>query len=403
MVRRWFAASWLVGCGARRRHPSLPPARCCSPGRADDPADWDAQVDPSVDWTPVLSEPTWVVPSDAVPDGITVLPSNNNVSILLTDDRLFLAWRTSHNHFASVDTEMHVVSSDDGGASWVHEHTVALGTDVREPTLLLADGHVVLTFFQAGTEPLAFEPQAVWRSERCATGDWTDEIVEDDTTRVPWDLKERGGVLYRTSYTGEHYGEGVLDLHFERSDDGGRTFSPVGDDPVYQGGNSEAAFEIAQDGRLWAVTRNEDGDATGQGAMVCTAEPDQLGVWDCPDVSDPERYDSPELLRHGDDLYLIARRDLGGPFGDDEGMLPYSTRPKRTALYRIDPEARAVVWLFDLPSAGDTAFPQARRTGPHTFLVANYSSPLEMADASWLQGQTDARGTGVWLATLTFE
>ena len=58
--------------------------------------------------------------------------------------------------------------------------------------------------------------------------------------------------------------------------------------------------------------------------------------------------------------------------------------------------------IVDLPSAGDTAFPSVRRTGPHTFLVANYSSPLDQASASWLAGQTAAQGTGIYLLTLTF-
>jgi hypothetical protein len=367
---------------------------------SDDPADWDAEIDMGIEYEPVLSEPEWVIPSEALP--IETQTSNNNVSILVAGDRLFLAWRTGPTHFASTDVEMHVVSRPASGGDWVFEHTVALGTDVREPTLLAWDGRVALTFFQGGPDPSGFDPQAVWRSERCAPGDWTDERIEDDTTRVPWDLKVRDGTLYRTSYTGEHYGEGVLDLHFERSDDGGRTFASVGPDPVYRGGNSEAAFEIDPDGTLWAVTRNEDGDETGKGAMVCSASPGALGVWDCPDVSDPQRYDSPELLRHGDELYLIARRDVDGVYGEDEGMLPYSLRAKRTALYRIDRATRAVIPLFDLPGAGDTAFPQARRIGPHTFLVANYTSPLDEPDISWIEGQLNPLGTAIYLATLEF-
>lgn len=128
--------------------------------------------------------------------------------------------------------------------------------------------------------------------------------------------------------------------------------------------------------------------------------------------SDPERYDSPEMFRHGDELYLVARRDIGGPY--DQGLeLPVETarlryqaaywaRPKRTAIYRIDQESQRVVHLMDLPSAGDTAFPAIRRTGPHTFLLANYSSPFDRPDIAWSEGQGSERGTQLYLFTLSF-
>jgi hypothetical protein len=84
------------------------------------------------------------------------------------------------------------------------------------------------------------------------------------------------------------------------------------------------------------------------------------------------------LLRHGERLYLIARRDIGGPFDQKKSELSfeeqrsqyladYSLRPKRSALYRIDTEAQRVVHLADLPSAGDTAFPAVRRLSAHRF------------------------------------
>lgn len=371
---------------------------------SDDPADWD--VDPGVTWEPVVGEPRFVVPSDELPAGLAQ-PANNNVSLLVADGAWFLAWRTAPTHFASPDTELHVVSSRDQGESWVHEHTVALGTDVREPSLFLTgadQGRVALTFFQGGTEPAAFEPGAVWRSERCVAGSWTDEVIEDDTTRVPWDVKTRGGELLRTSYTGEHYQrDAVLELHLERSPDGGRTWEDRGAEVLYEGGSSEAAFELLADGSLVAVTRNEDGDDTGAGAMVCTAPASDLSAWDCPTASDPQRYDSPELLRHGDDVYLLARRDPDGVFGLDGSLLPYSTRRKTSALYQVEPSTREVGWLRDVPGVGDTAFPQARRTGPHSFLVANYTSPLDEPDVSWLEGQTSERGTALYLLELTFE
>lgn len=362
---------------------------------SDDPDDWT----PTGGTTPVVSDPTFIIPGDGLP----VVPdvSNNNVALLLAGGRTFVAWRTAPTHFASTDTVMHVVSSATGGPPWTDEADFALGTDVREPAFLLVDGVLSLSFFEAGSDPLAFEPQAVWRAQRCRAGDWrAAEISEGE--EVVWDVKVRDGVAFRTTYSGDHYGDGVLDVHFERSDDAGVSWAPVGTDPVSTGGDSEVAFELGADHSLWAVTRNEDGDATGFGSKVCHAPAEDWSAWTCSDPSDPERHDSPELLRHGDQLYLLARRDVGGPFGPDGDLLAYSSRPKRSALYQLDTATQSVVWLQDIPGVGDTAFVSARRVDADSWLFANYTSPLDDPDISWLEGQTSSRGTQIYLATLSF-
>ena len=181
---------------------------------------------------------------------------------------------------------------------------------------------------------------------------------------------------------------------------------------VYRGGVSEASFEFDASGRLWAVTRNEDGDASGFGSHVVTAPPERPGAWEFPARSHPERYDSPRLFRHGSTLYLLARRDLGPTtIGSRWARVPqlfrklfiwqtYWLRPKRTALYRLDTGARRVVPLLDLPSAGDTAFPSVARLGPHEYLVANYTSALTSGDESWLAGQVD--DTKIYFVLLRF-
>lgn len=379
---------------------------------SDDPAAWD--VDTSVAYGPELSEPRFVVPSDALP--VLTNAANNNVAIELFDGRLFLAWRTAPTHFASADTELHVMSSTDNGASFTHEHSVALGSDVREPNLFVLADTLWLTFFQAGTDPYAFEPMAQWRTHRRADGTWADIEEWGNDGEVPWDVKVRDGRGLMTSYSGTHYQSGPSEVrvHF-RGSANGESFTDVDRDrpDVYLGGASEAAFEIDDDGGLWAVLRNEDGDASGFGSLVCHAPAERLAAWECPPASDPERYDSPKMLRHGDDVYLLARRDVGGPFdqGRDDLSLEdqrtqyaaaYWNRPKRTALYRIDEAERRVVFLLDLPSAGDTAFPSVRRTGADTFLIANYTSPLDDPDRTWLEGQGALDGTAIYLITLTF-
>jgi hypothetical protein len=343
------------------------------------------------------------------------MASNNNVSIHLFGERLYLGWRTAPTHFASTETQMHLVSSPDLGLSWTHEATFSLGKDLREPLLFSVGGVLHFSFFEGGDDALAFEPSRPWRS-RLEGGAWTDLEAWGEEGEVPWEVMPHGGSLYLTTYLGPHYdlgSPGEIDVRLFSSPDG-QDWSAVGSEAsVYHGGASEAAIGFDEDGMLWAVLRNEDGDGTGFGTLLCSAEPGEYGAWDCPEQSDPERYDSPRIFSYGGELYLLGRRDIGGPYGGADSSLSfseqqiqnlgaYSSRPKRTALYRIDRQDRTIVHLLDLPSSGDTSFPSVVQLDEHRFLVANYSSPLDDLDRSWLEGQVSEEGTGIYLIELEF-
>jgi hypothetical protein len=364
-------------------------------------------------YRPVLSDPIWVVPSARLPS-VAVDVSNNNLSVALHDDRLYLAWRTAPSHFASARARLQVISSPDMGQSWVKETEIALGRDLREPFLLSIGGRLRLYFAELGANPLAFEPGALWRTEREAPGRWAAPVKWGEPGEMAWDFKVRRGRAWVTSYGGKHYRvtPGQIAARFRSSSDG-VNWTDVGraNVPVYRGGVSEISFEFEPSGRLWAVTRNEDGDGSGFGSHVVTAPPEAPGAWQFPARSAPERYDSPRLFRHGRDLYLVARRDLGPPIGTRWERVPdlfrklfiwqtYWLRPKRTTLYRLDTEARRIVPLLDLPSAGDTAFPSVARLGPDDFLIANYTSDLSQADETWLSGQL--RPTKIYFVLLRF-
>lgn len=396
----------LCGCEGETSAPLSP---------SDDPFDY--QINTAVAYELKLSPHRWVIPAPNLPALAAPMDANNNLDIILHQGRLFLAWRTAETHFASPNTKMVVISSADMGTTWTFEHKIALGADVREPRFLAARGRLLLHFFEAGSTPLSFSPKNMWRIERTGPGVWTGKVAVGKPKEVPWNIKWRRAQGYMTSYHGLHYdfdGPGEMDVLWRASDDG-LTWWPVNPNKlaVYHGGVSETAFELDEEGGLWAVTRNEDGDATGFGSHLCTAPANDLANWNCPAKSDPERYDSPWMFRHGKDIYLVARRDVGGPF--DMGLsgltiadqkkkylIAYSARAKRTAIYKIDRQQKKVVLLQDLPSAGDTAFASVRRTGPHTYLLANYTSPLDDPDASWLKAQASPRGTQIYFMDLTF-
>jgi hypothetical protein len=377
---------------------------------------WNAAVAPEHAYTPVMSAPSWIAPGPGLPSGVDLRPSNNNVAVANHEGRIFVAWRSSRTHFASSESRLYVVSTAHPGQGWTFEAQVALGRDVREPFLLSVGPRLFLYFAELGTDAGRFEPGALWRMERLAPGRWSEKERWGGPAEVAWDFKVRQGRVWMTSYRGDRYQarQPQVALRFRWSPDGVVwNDTPAPDSTVYRGGVSEAAFEFDAGGTLWAVTRNEDGDDSGFGSHLVWAPAGRPWDWQFPARSDPARYDSPRLLRHGNDLYLIARRDPESVFDRGFSAWPqmlrrlfllacYSLRPKRTTLYHVDTAEHRLVPLFDLPSAGDTAFPSIARLGPHEFLVANYTSPLDMPQAPWIAGQVSPRGTAVYAVMLRF-
>ncbi|MBI2070064.1 MAG: hypothetical protein HYT79_05620 [Elusimicrobia bacterium] len=391
----------------------LPPDALHLPGEES----MDKQVEVGREYEAVFSQPSWVAPSPSLNSLALAQASNNNVAITAHNGRLFMAWRTGPIHFASKKTVMQVVSSADGGRNWELEHSIAIGRDIREPFFLTVGGKLIFYYMEAGQSASAFEPRGTKAIVYAGPGQWSQPVSIGAPGEIIWEMKVRNGKAWATSYKGNHYAwaeQSRIELYFKESTDGLNWENVDSSQPfVYQGGVSEAAFEFARDGSLWAVTRNEDGDATGWGSHVATAQPGAPGRWDFPQTSDPDRYDSPRMFRHGDEIYMIARRDIGGPF--DRGgrnlpfwlqrarnMLGYSWRAKRTALYKIDRKTKSVALIADLPSAGDTAFPSIMRLGPHDFLIANYTSPLDRPNSSWIRGQISSMGTSIYFIRLTF-
>ncbi len=368
---------------------------------------------PEQPWTeriPTLSEPDFVVPGEGLP--VLPQPANNNLAVTEHDGRTVLAWRTAPNHFASADAQLHVISSADG-QGWDLEATFHLGSDLREPQLMSWDGVLHLWFAQLGQSSLDFEPVGMWHSQQLAPGEWTDaERVYEDTF-IPWRTKVLDGVPYMIGYVG---GENVYDndgdpvrIHWLTTDDA-ITWRPVLDSGpvVLEGGGSEADFVFLDDGSLVAVVRNEAGDEDGFGSKVCTAPAEDLGAWTC--STDPRKYDSPLLFRQGPDVWLVGRKTLGqdglydlGQDGEPEDLylqyqITYWQDRKRCALWHVDPARRAVEHAVDLPSRGDTCFPDRLDRGD-VQQIWNYTSPLNR-DPSWVEGQGEP--TSIYRLDLSF-
>lgn len=360
------------------------------------------------------SPPITVAPSDGMPPQVVSQTAHNNLDIAWHEGRLFFAFRTAHLHFAGPEVVMYVVSTTDQ-RHWRYEGKIELGTDVREPRFLSLRGHLFLYFAVLGQNPILFQPQGTRVVEWLGPGRLSSPREIFDPTFIPWRTRTDGGVGYLIGYTdgGNIYstGEGKIQVQWLETTNG-IDFSPVveGQPVVLESGGSETDIALREDGSLIAVSRNEAGDELGFGMRICKAEPEHWGEWKC--VADPKKYDSPLLIQHGGRIFLIGRRNISDTGNFDLGrddltpaeatleyQLDYWKRPKRCALWEVDPEKLSVSFLLDLPSKGDTCFASAVPLKDDGYLVYNYTSPLDGPDRSWLDGQNNP--TQIYWTALT--
>lgn len=362
-----------------------------------------------------------VVPGDGLPPEVSVKDANNNLdAVRHSDGRVYLAFRSAPNHFASPEAAIFVVSSSDE-RRWDFEARFALGTDLREPRLLSQGGRLFLYVSKLGKLPYAFEPDGVLVTEKASAGasGWSPLEELELPGHIVWRVKRVGDRAFMTAYRGGgniyNFTGDPIDVGLFTSSDGRHWgFADPARPYVYEGGVSEADIEFAPDGSLLAVGRNEAGDSkNGFGSVVCSAPPGAVADWAC--TSDPRKFDSPLLFSHAGEVYLVARRTANEDGAYDRGLgwgmlrsitnqLAYISSAKRCSLFHVVHSGAAaprVAFMLDLPSRGDTCFPAVVESErPDEVVLYNYSSDITGPDVAWSVGQR--RPTHIYRHVLRF-
>jgi len=343
-----------------------------------------------------------VVPGPGIAGDAPLGRANNNLDVIEHRGARFLAIRTSLVHFASPWTRIVVFRSDDSGSTWATEQVIDRRRDLREPRFLELDGALFLYCFEAGVNPFAFQPGRVLATRRTDGGAWSVPVVASPDDAVVWRTKQLGGrpLMLRYRGGGDSYARGEASIEIEMlTTTDGFDWEPWNPDRpvVHRGGAGECDVALDGDGMLWGVARNEAGERGRFGSLICSAPADDLTDWTVTD--DPRKFDSPLVFGHRGEVWMLARRQVanGGRYdvasngGRDRRLLVnqfrYWVTSKRLALWRFDRERRAVEWVVDLPSRGDTAFAGIVWTGADAMLVYNYSSPIDGPDLPWFAGQ----------------
>ena len=414
-----------LACSRATEPPAVPDA---APPPAEEEPDAAPPPPPKVELgqhAVTVRETRRVVPGPGFPAEVAIGNSNNNLDVLRFGGRVYFAFRTSKDHYASDATAIYVVSSENE-ADWRFEARFKADGDLREPRFLELGGELLLYVARLGVDPLKFEPKGTLVSRRGVDGTWSSLADIGKPGAIAWRTRVERGVPYMTAYLGgEHiydFSGAPLSVELLTTRDGmSWTALPgagdagdAGDATVYRGGGSESDFTLDDDGALYAVIRNEAGDATGFGSKVCTAPAGALASWKC--VSDPKKYDSPLVFRVGSEIYLVGRRNLTETGNYDLGrrdltipgqeltyQLDYRGKPKRCSLWRFVKGESRVAYVLDLPSKGDTCFagvlPGAT---PEERVLYNYSSDLDLpGEPTWGQGQIGP--THIYRHVLRFE
>ena len=308
----------------------------------------------------------------AVADG----EHNSNTDMILWRDDFLLVHDARPYHLGTPDARLLVRRSPDARRWETLARLQLPGKDVRDPKLAVIGGRLHL--------------YALANSGRMATPEGTVLATSDDAVNwspfepvgpdgwLFWRPKspDGGATWYVPAYWKDH-GESIL----LRSRDG-REWERIS--TIHRGdGNDETAIEFLPDGRLIATARLEItpdspfGHADA-GTAIAVADPPYT-EWRTA-RSQVTRLDGPALFRIDDTIFAVARHqpEPRGRLTRLGGMLAR----KRTALYRVEPER--LVYLSDLPSAGDTSYAGVVRRDGHLY-VDYYTSRIDR-DFPWLLG-----------------
>jgi hypothetical protein len=356
-----------------------------------------------------------VVPSDGLPPEAVVARANNNLDVVRhTDGRVYLAWRTAPSHFAGAKTAINLISSVDE-EHWRFEARYAPGFDLREPRWLSYGDRLVLYVSRLGSNPFSFEPQGISMTARQPGGAWSALEPVGPPGFIAWRVRVVDGRPLMIGYSGGgsiyNFDGAPLRVQIMTTSDGRRWVPAWGrSGVVLSGGDSETDFGFDPQGGLFAVTRNEAGDAGGFGSKICHASAATPEQWSC--RSDSKKYDSPLVFAYGDELYVTGRRNVtrsgnydvhGGPrlVRAIRNALAYIVTAKRCSLWRIDRAENRLAFVLDLPSRGDTCFASMiPGDKPGEVVIYDYSSDVAGPDLPWAAGQR--RATYIYRHVLRF-
>jgi hypothetical protein len=313
--------------------------------------------------------------------GIEVWPAvadgrhNSNTDLVFFKDAFWLIHASAPWHFASETTRLVLWKSADA-RTWEKVAEFANpGEDIRDPKFAVIGGRLIL--YALKNTAFAAEP---YLTVAAASDDgvvWTKFADMDPKGWLFWrpESPDGGKTWYVPAYWHEHGKSALL-----TSEDGlNWEVAAI----IYSGDViDETAVVFLPDGSILATGRLEVsgyyfGDNRGN-TLLATAEPPFM-TWSY-NHSSVTRLDGPALFSYNGRVYAVGRYEPGAkPFLFETGSI---LARKRTSLFLVEQDR--LVWLSDLPSAGDTSYAGVVVRGDEAY-VSYYTSSIKR-DYPWIIG-----------------
>lgn len=315
---------------------------------------------------PDLEMEAWEVVADGT--------HNSNTDLIHWNDFFYLVHQASPWHLASVRSRLIVLRSSDAHR-WdnVAEFRVP-GGELRDPKFAAIGAKLFL--YALKNVRLTAEPFTTLYTFSEDGIRWHPVADVEPAGWLFWRPKTRDSTTWYVPVYWHEHGKSAL---LESND--GIHWSLVS--RIYAGEkNDETAIEFLPDGRIVAAARLEGsgsmfGDARAL-TLIAVASP-PYGEWSYA-KSHATRLDGPCLLPYGGKVFAIGRYQADRmPVLLEQGSV-FSR--KRTSLFLVEEDG--LVYLSDLPSAGDTSYAGAAIAGDALY-VCYYTSPID-GDYPWVVG-----------------
>jgi hypothetical protein len=327
-------------------------------------------------------------PNKAVIDGSLALETwyatrdgrhNSNTDLIHWKGNFYLVYASAPWHFASETTTLVLLRSKDARRWEEIARFRNPGEDIRDPKFAPIGNKLFLYFLKNKNFPAA-EPYFTMVTASTDGTTWEAYRSAGHDGWLFWRPKSRDGrTWYVAAYWHEH-GKAIL----LKSGDGYRWEKVSG---IHEGDfNDETAIEFLPDGRMLATGRLEVagyyfGDNRGNTLIAVSGPP--YTKW-TKSHSFVTRLDGPRLFIYRDKLYAVGRYQPGpkGYLFETGSILS----KRRTALYAV--QEKRLVYLTDLPSAGDTSYAGTVLKGDDLY-VSYYTSSISR-DYPWVIGMVSA-------------
>lgn len=324
---------------------------------------------------PVMQIESWDVVNDE--------QHNSNTDLIQCGDYFYLVHAVSPFHFANNNCQLELHRSQDGRAWETLAHFSSQGEDIRDPKLAVIHDQLYLyALVNRSFDPEPYTTVYTYSQDGGVT--WSPLARLEPEGWLFWKPKTNDGLTWHVAAYWHEHGKSAL---FSSTDGVQWQFISM----IYDLGhrNDETDIEFMPDGSILATARLEGDFREGgygmffghpAGGTLIASALSRYTNFEPLTISLLTRLDGPALFSHAGRVFAVGRMqaELSQPFKRQGSIFAR----KRTAIFEVKTDR--LVWLSDVPSAGDTAYAGVALHNGFLYF-SYYTSPIRQ-DYPWIVG-----------------